>query len=41
MNVLLKEEKQVDDTVLSERVRAQSRKKEWNVRLADREELAE
>ena len=41
MNVLLKEEKQIDDMILNERVRDQSRKKEQNVSLADREELAE
>ena len=39
-DVLLEGEKEIDDLVLNERVRDQSRIKEWNVRLADREVLA-
>ena len=35
-----REEKGIDGLVLNERVRDQSRIKEWNVRLADGEELA-
>lgn len=40
MNGLLKGEKGIDELVLSECLRDQSRIKEWNVGLADREGLA-